>query len=154
MPKKYPRFAVFLLPLALAACNKPAEGAVQAGASSATPSTEPAAAPAVTGKAFDEAKVAMIEGGAKLQASAVACQLGTQAQADAGTADLRAKYVAEGYDGGAFDRLHDAAFKQTIDKFGSASAQQKNQACEQIKQFGNQMGQMTRDMQKQMDAQH
>lgn len=155
MSKKYAHLTIFLLPLALAACNKPAEGAAQAGSSNAMPSAEPAAAtPAVAGKAFDEAKVAMIEGGAKLQASAVACQLGTQAQADTGTADLRAKYVAEGYDGGTFDRLHDAAFKQTLDKFGSASAQQKAQACEQMKQFGDQMGQMAKDVQKRMEAQH
>lgn len=152
MSKKYSHLTIFLLPLALAACNKPTEDTVQAGLSNPTPSTESAAMPAVAGKAFDEAKVALIEGGAKLQASAVACQLGTQAQADAGTADLRAKYVAEGYDGGTFDRLHDAAFKETLDKFGSASAQQKAQGCEQIKQFGDKMRQMGEEIQKRVDA--
>lgn len=154
MSKKYAHLTILLLPFALAACNKPAVGAAQAESSNATLATESAAAPAVADKAFDEAKVALIQGGAKLQASAVACQLGTQAQADQGTAELRAKYVAEGYDGGAFDRLHDAAFKETLDKYGSVSAQQKTQACAQIKQLGDQMGQMARDVQKQMGSGH
>lgn len=153
MSKKYAHLTIFLLPLALAACGKPTEDIAQAEPSDATPVVE-SAAPAVAGKAFDEAKTALIQGGAKLQASAVACQLGTQAQADQGTAELRAKYVAEGYDGSTFDRLHDAAFEETLDKFGSASAQQQTQACAQMKQFGDQMGQMAKQMQEQMETKH
>lgn len=154
MPKKYAHLTIFLLPFALAACNKPVEGAAQAEPSNAMPAAESAAVPAVVGKAFDEAKVALIQGGAKLQASAVACELGTRAQADQGTAELRAKYVEEGYDGGAFDRLHDAAFEETLGKFGSASAQQKAQACAQMKQLGDQMGEMAKGVQKHMESGH
>ena len=153
MSKKHARVAIFLLPLALAACNKPAVGATQGDA--AAPSVaEPAAAPAASGKAFEEGATGLIQGAAKMQASTVACQLATQAQVDDAVAKQRARYVAEGYDGSAFDRLHGAAYQETLDKFDGASAAQKNQGCEQIKAFGDKMRQMGEQMQKQMDANH
>ncbi len=154
MSKKHARFAIFLLPLALAACNKPAEGATQTDATAAPSIAEPAAAPVAEGKAFEENTTALIQGAAKMQASTVACQLATQAQVDDAVAKQRARYVGEGYDGNAFDRLHGAAYKETLDKFDGASAGQKTQGCEQIKAFGDKMRQMGEQMQKQMDANH
>ncbi|HZV37972.1 MAG TPA: hypothetical protein VFF96_04410 [Pseudoxanthomonas sp.] len=153
MPKMHARFAILLLPLALAACNKPAEGATQAEATVA-PAAEPAAAPVAEGKAFEENTTALVKGAAKMQASTVACQLATQAQVDDAVAKQRARYVSEGYDGDAFDRLHDAAYKETLDKFNGVSAGQKAQGCEQIKAFGDKMRQMGEEMQRQMDANH
>lgn len=154
MTKKHVRFAIFLLPFALAACNKPAEGATQTDATAAPSAAEPAATPAAEGKAFEERATTLIQGAAKMQASTVACQLATQAQVDDAVAQQRARYVAEGYDGSAFDRLHGAAFQETLDKFNGVSAEQKTQGCEQIKAFGDKMRQMGEQMQKQMDADH
>lgn len=154
MSKNPLRFAICLLPFALAACNKPAEGSIQASASTAPPPAEPVAAATAEGKAFEESATTLIQGAAKMQASTVACQLATQAQVDDAVAKQRARYVAEGYDGNAFDRLHGAAFQETLDKFDGVSAGQKTQGCEQIKAFGDKMRQMGEQMQNQMDANH
>lgn len=151
MSRKHVCFASCLI-LALAAC-KPADGTAQADAMEKAPATESAPAPAAAGKAFDEATSAMIQGGAKMQASVVACDMASRTQIDEDIAKQRARYVGEGYDGGAFDRLHGAAFEEMLAKFKGASAQQKTQSCEQIKAFGEQMGQMGKEVQQRMQDQ-
>jgi hypothetical protein len=152
MSRKQVCFASCLV-LALVAC-KPADGTVQADATEKTPATESAPVSAATGKAFDEDTSAMIQGAARMQASVVACDLASRAQTDQAIAKQRARYVSKGYDGGAFDRLHGAAFEEALGKINGAGAEQKAKACEQIKAFGEKMGQMGEEMQQQMQDQH
>jgi hypothetical protein len=151
MSRKHVCFASCLV-LALVAC-KPADGTAQADAMGEAPATESAPAPAASGKAFDEDTSALIQGAAKMQASVVACDLASRTQTDEAIAKQRARYVGEGYGGGAFDRLHSAAFEETLEKFKSASVEQKTQSCEQIKAFGEQMRQMGEEVQQRMQDQ-
>ena len=142
-------FASCLL-LALAAC-KPADVAANADATPQAPSSEPApAAAAAAGKEFEGDTVGLVQGAAKMQAAVVACDLASRAQTDQAIAGQRARYVSQGYDGAAFDRLHGAAFEETLEKMKAVDAGQKAQSCEQIKAFGEKMSQMGKDMQEQM----
>lgn len=157
MSRKHVCFASCLV-LALVAC-KPADSTAQADAPSVdAPATgsasAPAPAPAMAGKEFEERTATMIQGAAKMQASAVACDLASEAQTDQAIAGQRARYVAEGYDGGAFDRLHGAAFEETLEKFKGITAEQKAQGCQQIKAFGENMRQMGEEAQQRMQDQH
>jgi len=151
MSRKHVCFASCLV-LALAAC-KPAGGTAQADTIGETPATGSAPAPAAAGKAFDEATSTMIQGAAKMQASVVACDLASRAQTDEAIAKQRARYVGEGYGSDEFDRLHGAAFEETLEKIEAASTEQKAQSCERIKAFGEQMGQMGKEMQQRMQDQ-
>ena len=141
-------FASCLL-LALAAC-KPADVAANADATPQAPSSEPAPAAAAAGKEFEGDTVGLVQGAAKMQAAVVACDLASRAQTDQAVAGQRARYVSQGYDGAAFDRLHGAAFEETLEKMNAADAGQKAQSCEQIKAFGEKMSQMGKDIQEQM----
>lgn len=147
-------FASCLL-LALAGC-KAADSAANAGATPQAPSSEaasnaePASTPAAAGKDFEGDAVGLVQGTAKMQAAVVACNLASRTQTDQAIAGQRARYVSQGYDGAAFDRLHGAAFEETLEKMNAADAGQKAQSCEQIKAFGEKMSQMGKDMQEQM----
>ena len=152
MSKKQICFACCLV-LALAAC-KPADGAGQAHASVERPATRAEPASAAAGKEFEKDDAALIQGAAKMQASVVACDLASRAQTDQAIANQRARYVSKGYDGAAFDRLHGAAFDETLKKVNAAAAEQKARNCEQIKAFGQKMQQMGEEMQQQMQDQH
>ncbi len=152
MSRKHVCFASGLI-LSLTACQ-PAEGPVHADAPVETSAPESERAPAAVAREFDEATSTMIQGAAKMQASVVACDLASQAQTGEAIAKQRARYVGEGYNGGAFDRLHGVAFKETLEKFNSASTEQKTQGCKQIKDFGEQMRQMGEEVHQRMQDEH
>lgn len=152
MSRKHVCFASCLI-LALAAC-KPADGTTQADASVQAPVTGSDPAPAAAGKEIEKDTAALIQGAAKMQASVVACDLASRAQTDQAIASQRARYVSKGYDGDAFDRLHGAAFEETLEKISGAGAEQKARSCDQIKAFGEKMQQMGEEMQQRMQDQH
>lgn len=141
------------LVIALAGC-KPADGTTQAAASLQAPANGSSPVQAAAGKEFEEESAALVRGAARMQASVVACNLASRVQTDQVVASQRARYVSQGYDGGAFDRLHGAEFAETLEKINAAEPQQKTQSCEQIKAFGEKMSQMGKQMQDQMKDQH
>lgn len=127
----------------LVACSPSTGSAGDKGASPAAP----ASASASGGREIEPEAVPLVQGGAKIAASAVACGLATRAQAEEGFADQRAAYVGRGYSAASFDRVVDDAFRETSDRFARASAAEKAQACESVRQLGDQFKQMGEDMQ-------
>lgn len=113
------------------------------------PARPEVAAPIVSppgGRELEPEALPLIQGGAKIAASVVACGLGTRAQAEEGFASHRAGYVEQGYSAASYDRAVDAAFREVEDKFAQASAAEKAQACESVKQLGDQFNRMGEEM--------
>ena len=107
----------------------------------ATPTASPSG-----GRELEPEALPLIQGGAKIAASVVACGLGTRAQAEEGFASQRAGYVEQGYSAASYDRVVDAAFQEVEGKFAQASAAEKAQACESVKRMGDQFNQMGEEM--------
>lgn len=134
----------------LAACS-PSSGPAADGTATPVPATDatPAQAEVATsvaslsgGREIEPEALPLIQGGARIAASVVACGLGTRVQAEEGFASQRAGYVEQGYSAASYDRAVDAAFREVDDKFAQASAAEKAQACESVKQLGDQFNQM------------
>ena len=131
------------------------EPAVRAPATDATPSRDEVASPAAAasgGREIEPEALPLIQGGAKIAASVVACGLGTRAQAEEGFESQRAGYVEQGYSAASYDRAIDAAFREVDDKFAQASAAEKAQACESVKRLGDQFNQMGEEMLRRQDS--
>lgn len=98
------------------------------------------------GRELEPEALPLIQGGAKIAASVVACGLGTRAQAEEGFASQRAGYVEQGYSAASYDRAVDAAFREVEGKFAQASAAEKAQACESVRKLGDQFNRMGEEM--------
>lgn len=138
----------------LAACSpsnsgageQPTTPAAAADVTSARPDiAAPTGSPA-GGREIEPEALPLIQGGAKIAASVVACGLGTRAQAEEGFASQRAGYIEQGYSAASYDRAVDAAFREVEGKFAQASAAEKAQACESVKRLGDQFNQMGEEM--------
>lgn len=114
-------------------------------AASATSAPAPARDGA-TGSELDEATRSLVQGSVKIAASAVACGMGTRAQAEQGFASQREAYVSRGMSGAAYDRAVAAAWDETTGKFAAATPAQKTEACASVAAFGDQLGRMAEDV--------
>lgn len=143
--------AVSMLLLACSPSNEaangdPADAAAAASTAPAGGQVDNPVASTAGGRDIEPEALPLIQGGAKIAASIVACDLGTKEQALEGFAAQRASYVEQGYSAASYDRAVDDAFREVEAKFAAVSAAEKAEACESVKQLGDQFNRMGEEM--------